>query len=133
MQRESVVTSAELSLLPSAGSSSVVVPPSAAVGPGAGRLRVAIVAESFLPTGNGVTNSVCRVLEHLARRGHEAVVICPGPAPESFAGFRVVGVPSFSYRQFPVGMPSSKVLRTLSGFRPDIVHLASPFVLAPSE
>ncbi|MCE0536778.1 glycosyltransferase family 1 protein [Kineosporia rhizophila] len=129
MQRESVVTSAELSLLPSAGSSSVVVPPSAAVGPGAGRLRVAIVAESFLPTGNGVTNSVCRVLEHLARRGHEAVVICPGPAPESFAGFRVVGVPSFSYRQFPVGMPSSKVLRTLSGFRPDIVHLASPFVL----
>ncbi|GLY27822.1 putative glycosyl transferase [Kineosporia sp. NBRC 101731] len=92
-------------------------------------LRVAIVAESFLPTGNGVTNSVCRVLEHLRAHGHEAVVICPGPAPTSFAGFPVVSVPSFNYRQFPVGMPSSKVLRTLSAFRPDIVHLASPFVL----
>jgi phosphatidylinositol alpha 1,6-mannosyltransferase len=93
------------------------------------RLRVAVVTESFLPTGNGVTTSVCRVLEHLAHRGHDAVVICPGPAPETFAGARVVGVPSFNYRQFPVGMPSSKVIRTLSSFAPDIVHLASPFVL----
>ncbi len=50
------------------------------------RLRVAVVAESFLPTGNGVTTSVCRTLEHLNRRGHDTVVICPGPAPESFAG-----------------------------------------------
>jgi phosphatidylinositol alpha 1,6-mannosyltransferase len=94
-----------------------------------GRLRVAVIAESFLPTGNGVTTSVCRVLEHLSRRGHETVVICPGPAPESFAGARVVGVPSIPYRQFPVGMPSSKIIRTLSGFAPDVVHLASPFVL----
>jgi phosphatidylinositol alpha 1,6-mannosyltransferase len=93
------------------------------------RLRVAVVAESFLPTGNGVTTSVCRILEHLSRCGHDAVVICPGPAPESFAGARVIGVPSFSYRQFPVGMPSTKVIRTLSSFAPDIVHLASPFVL----
>jgi phosphatidylinositol alpha 1,6-mannosyltransferase len=93
------------------------------------RLRVAVVTESFLPTGNGVTTSVCRILEHLNRRGHDTVVICPGPAPEHFAGARVIGVPSFSYRQFPVGMPSSKVIRTLSSFAPDIVHLASPFVL----
>lgn len=103
--------------------------PTPASGPGRVPLRVAIVAESFLPTGNGVTNSVCQILEHLARRGHEAVVICPGPAPASYAGFPVIGVPSVSYRQFPVGIPSSKVLRTLSSFGPDIVHLASPFIL----
>jgi phosphatidylinositol alpha 1,6-mannosyltransferase len=93
------------------------------------RLRVAVVTESFLPTGNGVTTSVCRILEHLSRRGHDVVVVCPGPAPESFAGARVIGVPSFTYRQFPVGLPSSKVMRTLSAFAPDVVHLASPFVL----
>jgi phosphatidylinositol alpha 1,6-mannosyltransferase len=93
------------------------------------RLRVAVVTESFLPTGNGVTTSVCRTLEHLSQRGHDAVVICPGPAPESFAGARVIGVPSIAYRQFPVGLPSSKVMRTLASFAPDVVHLASPFVL----
>jgi phosphatidylinositol alpha 1,6-mannosyltransferase len=97
--------------------------------PSTQRLRVAVVAESFLPTGNGVTTSVCRTLEHLARRGHEAIVICPGPAPESFAGAPVIGVPSISYRQFPVGLPSSKVMRTLSSFAPDVVHVASPFIL----
>jgi phosphatidylinositol alpha 1,6-mannosyltransferase len=93
------------------------------------RLRVALVTESFLPTGNGVTTSVCRTLEHLARRGHDAVVICPGPAPRTFAGAQVISVPSITYRRFPVGLPSSKVIRTLASFAPDIVHLASPFVL----
>jgi phosphatidylinositol alpha 1,6-mannosyltransferase len=101
------------------------------IGPvGSGRrLRVAVVTESFLPTRNGVTTSVCRILEHLADRGHDAVVVCPGPAPDVFAGFPVIGVPSFSYRSFPVGVPGPRVMRALSSFAPDVVHLASPFVL----
>jgi phosphatidylinositol alpha 1,6-mannosyltransferase len=93
------------------------------------RLRVAVVTESFLPSSNGVTTGACRTLEHLARRGHDAIVICPGPAPETFASAPVIGVPSFSYRRFPIGMPSTKVIRTLAGFAPDVVHLAAPFVL----
>jgi len=93
-------------------------------------MRVAVVSESFLPTVNGVTTSVLRVLDHLAAQGHEAIVICPDAgAPAEYAGFRIHQVPSIAYRQFPVGLPSPQVQRILSGFGPDVLHAASPFLL----
>lgn len=103
--------------------------------------RVAVVTESFLPSVNGVTNSVCRVLDHLRLRGVDAVVVAPGPGfspapnsapnsvPKEYLGYPVVGVPALSYRTFPVGLPTLSVLRTLERYRPDVVHVASPFVL----
>ncbi len=93
-------------------------------------VRVAVVSESFLPTLNGVTTSVCKVLEHLADAGHEAIVIAPAAgAPASYAGFPVHAVPYVAYRQFPVGLPNPLVQKLLGDFRPDIVHAASPFLL----
>ena len=95
-------------------------------------MRVAIVTESFLPTVNGVTNSVCKVLDHLADRGHEAIVIAPAAgAPASYRGFPVHEVPAVAYRQFPVGIPSPQVAKAIERFRPDVVHAASPFILGP--
>jgi phosphatidylinositol alpha 1,6-mannosyltransferase len=98
-------------------------------------VRVAIVTESFLPRVNGVTNSVCRVLEHLADHGHEAIVVAPAPGPDMYAGHRVHTVPGFAlpmYPQFVVGLPTTKVEDALRSFRPDVVHLASPTVLGAS-
>lgn len=93
-------------------------------------MRVAVVTESFLPTVNGVTNSVCKVLDHLERRGHEAIVITPAAeSPKSYGPFRVHQVPAFAYRQFPVGLPSPQVQRLIDDFAPDVVHAASPFLL----
>jgi phosphatidylinositol alpha 1,6-mannosyltransferase len=93
-------------------------------------MRVVVVSESFLPTVNGVTNSVCKVLDHLKLRGHEALVIVPSAgAPTSYAGFRVVQVPAIAYRQFPVGLPGPHVQKLIDDFSPDVVHLASPFLL----
>jgi phosphatidylinositol alpha 1,6-mannosyltransferase len=93
-------------------------------------MRVAIVSESFLPTVNGVTNSVCKVLDHLADHGHEAIVIAPAAgAPESYRGFPVHQVPAMAYRQFPVGLPNLQVQRLIASFQPDVLHAASPFLL----
>ena len=95
-------------------------------------LRVAIVTESFLPQVNGVTNSVCRVTEHLAAEGHQAVVLAPGRGPTSHAGFPVVRLPAMPlpvYRDFSVGLPLRRAMTAaLRAFAPDVVHLASPTV-----
>ena len=101
-------------------------------------MRVAIVAESFLPNVNGVTNSVLRVLEHLRRTGHEALVIAPAtprghPAADRLHdGVRVHRVPSNmvpGITSLPVGLPRPRIVNVLRGFGPDVVHLASPALL----
>lgn len=101
-------------------------------------MRVAIVAESFLPQVNGVSNSVVKVLEHLRRTGHEALVIAPDTPPgEDRAerlhdGVRVHRVPSRMFPKvttLPLGVPTFRMLRALRGFDPDVVHLASPALL----
>ncbi|MEP6480805.1 MAG: glycosyltransferase family 1 protein [Rhodoglobus sp.] len=93
-------------------------------------MRVAVVSESFLPTVNGVTNSVKKVLDYLAAHGHEAIVIVPAAgAPKEYAGFRVHEVPSLAYRQFPMGLPNPLVQKVIADFKPDVLHAASPFLL----
>ncbi|WP_433186949.1 glycosyltransferase family 4 protein [Actinoallomurus sp. CA-150999] len=98
-------------------------------------MKVAIVTESFLPRVNGVTNSVCRVVEHLAGRGHEVLVVAPGPGPDGHAGQPVRltrGVALPFYRSFVVGIPTRQVTGALNEFGPDVIHLAAPLALGAS-
>ncbi|MBO1755785.1 glycosyltransferase family 1 protein [Allobranchiibius sp. CTAmp26] len=92
-------------------------------------MRVAIVTESFLPTLNGVTTSVCRVADHLLDGGHQVLIVCPSPAPASYRGARVHTVPGVTLRDFRVGVPFVDLGAILAAFRPDVVHAASPFAL----
>ena len=110
-------------------------------------MRVALVAESFLPHMNGVTHSILQVLRHLRERGDEAIVIAPaaswsagwtqragaGQAPAEVEGFRVHTLPSMpmtGYASVRVAAGTVGRLRgILADFQPDVVHLASPFVL----
>lgn len=101
-------------------------------------VRVAIVAESFLPNVNGVTNSVLRVIEHLRRTGHEVLVIAPDtprgqpPADRVHDGVRVHRVPAHMFPKvtsLPLGVPLPRIVGVLRGLDPDVVHLASPALL----
>jgi phosphatidylinositol alpha 1,6-mannosyltransferase len=100
-------------------------------------MRIAIISESFPPDVNGVAHSVVRVAEHLVRRGHQPLVIAPEPASSrrAVAGqfpypvIRVPSVPTPRYRGFRLGLPGAALADALVGHAPDVVHLASPFVL----
>jgi len=92
-------------------------------------MRVAIVAESFLPNVNGVTNSVLRVLEHLQETGHDAIVIAPGAREgqeeiPDYLGFPIYRVPTVRVPlvdSLPVGVPTTAVDDALAA-NPDIVE-----------
>lgn len=96
------------------------------------RLRVLVVTESFLPQVNGVTNSVRRVLEHLAGEGHVAEVFAP-TGPQTYAGFPVTiarGARLPFYQDFRIGLETRRRLRAVMlRFQPDVVHIASPATL----
>jgi phosphatidylinositol alpha 1,6-mannosyltransferase len=100
--------------------------------PDQSRLRVAIVAESFLPHVNGVTNSVLRTLEHLRVHGHEAMVLAPGPGADSVNGVPVIRVGSVGfpgYSELRIAIPRRQIESELRNFAPDVVHVAAPAVL----
>jgi phosphatidylinositol alpha 1,6-mannosyltransferase len=100
-------------------------------------VRIAIVAESFLPLMNGVTHSILRVLDHLQERGDEVLVIAPsshdGEEPGRVKGavvHRLPAVPLAGYTNVRVALGGVyRVKRILADYAPDVVHLASPFVL----
>ncbi|MFD5277132.1 glycosyltransferase family 4 protein [Pseudarthrobacter sp. NPDC058362] len=102
-------------------------------------MRIAIVAESFLPLMNGVTHSILRVLEHLQERGDDVLVIAPAgqeggdAGPQKVSGARIhrlPAVPLAGYTNVRVAMGGVyRVKRILADYAPDVVHLASPFIL----
>jgi phosphatidylinositol alpha 1,6-mannosyltransferase len=92
-------------------------------------LRVAVVSESFLPSINGVTNSVVRVLETFKQHNFEALVIAPTAPTEKHLGFKLVKSASVPLMQFAVAVPGPFLQAQLEDFAPDLIHVASPFML----
>jgi phosphatidylinositol alpha 1,6-mannosyltransferase len=100
-------------------------------------VQIAYVTESFPPDVNGVSHTAVRVVEHLASRGHELLVIAPEPArgrprPDKDLGYPVVRVRSLavpSYPEFRVGLPDARLGAAIASHRADLVHLGSPFIL----
>lgn len=109
-------------------------------------MKIAIVAESFPPYLNGVANTALRVVEHL-KKDHELLVIAPrarripatnhtptfsAEATEILSGIRIIEVPAIMVppiNSLPISVPTLAAYRGLKNFQPDIVHLASPYVL----
>ncbi|HCT79833.1 MAG TPA: glycosyl transferase family 1 [Micromonosporaceae bacterium] len=97
-------------------------------------MRVVIITESYLPEVNGVANSVARVAGHLSARGHSVLIVAPRPvsrvdSADPYPVVRLPSIPMPGYSTVRLALPTRKLGRIIAGFKPDVVHLASPFVL----
>jgi len=96
-------------------------------------VRILIATESFLPRSNGVTNSVLKVGTNLKNMGHDVQILAPGKGPFEIQGLNVDRVPSVSIDSLAqVDFPTIRVkeiANRINKFQPDVLHLASPFLL----
>ncbi|MEO8511054.1 MAG: glycosyltransferase [Chloroflexota bacterium] len=105
-------------------------------------MRIAIVAESYLPYVSGVTVSTETLARGLGARGNAVLVVAPRPARGTLVGSAGAPGPEPSYAwlpsyQLPVAAPRgyrmplplpSRALDRVVAFAPEIVHVQSPFV-----
>jgi glycosyltransferase involved in cell wall biosynthesis len=94
-------------------------------------LRIALFTETFLPKLDGVVTVTCLLLDHLRKRGHQAMIFAPGDHIASYAGYPVVsipGIPAPVYPELTLALPGDDVYSRLEAFQPDIVHVLNPVV-----
>ena len=99
-------------------------------------MRIAFFTETYAPQVNGVVTTLGKLTEYLASRGHEVLFAVPGnfhnPLRDDIVGFRSVPLPV--YPEMPIILPHwgfhRKGLLRVEAFRPDLVHLLTPGVLA---
>lgn len=93
-----------------------------------------MVAESFLPRVNGVSNTVRQVVARLRAQGRECIVIAPDFCRDDY----VEGVPVIRVKSLQLpGVPdvdvafgrAAPIAGILDEFGASVVHLASPFIL----
>lgn len=92
-------------------------------------MRVALYTETFLPKIDGIVRVVCLTLEHLQRRGIQAVVVAPEQGMREYAGAQVIGVPCLRNPVYPegrIGLPTLGAYRKVKAFAPDLIHSFHP-------
>lgn len=95
-------------------------------------MRIALFTETFLPKVDGVVNTLCHLLDHLAARGHHSVLFAPKDGPTRYAHTPVVGLLGFPFPLYPelrLVPPRFDMKERLVAFQPDLIHVLNPFSL----
>ncbi|HEX2622778.1 MAG TPA: glycosyltransferase, partial [Phototrophicaceae bacterium] len=96
-------------------------------------MRVALFTETFLPKIDGIVTVACLLLDHLAKRGIESVIVAPKMGEIShYAKTKVILVPGVTlpiYPELKAGPPTLSTYRQLQAFKPDIAHIMHPVII----
>jgi glycosyltransferase involved in cell wall biosynthesis len=93
-------------------------------------MRIAIVAEVFLPKIDGVVGRLLNLIRHLVDAGDEVLIVCPEAEGCTNCQVPVLPVPSFTFPPYPeyrVGIPDRNLAAKLREFNPDVIHYLNPF------
>lgn len=93
-------------------------------------MRVAIITETFLPKVDGIVKVTCLLLDHLSRRGVEALIIAPRYGDSRrYNDVPICSLPSLALPLYPearLGLATLALFRDLAAFNPDVAHLFHP-------
>lgn len=99
-------------------------------------MKIAYFTESLPPLIDGVSHTLTQLKESLIRDGHDFIFFSPFvPKPDGWGGkvFEIVSMPFPLYTKYKVSLPSLHDIRhKLDNFKPDILHVCSPFFLGIS-
>ncbi|MBS0265950.1 MAG: glycosyltransferase family 1 protein [Planctomycetes bacterium] len=93
-------------------------------------MRIAIVAEVFLPKVDGVVIRTMNLIRHLLEQGDEILVVTPSSMDRGECPVPILEFPSFPFLTYPeyrIGLPDERLTSTLREFQPDLVHYLNPF------
>jgi glycosyltransferase involved in cell wall biosynthesis len=99
-------------------------------------MRIALFTEAYAPQVNGVVRTQLELVRFLRSRGHQVLLGVPrnkaNPPQEQVVAFKCVPFPL--YPEMPIILPHWSFHRRefaqVEAFKPDLVHLMSPGVLA---
>lgn len=95
-------------------------------------MRIALFTETFLPKVDGIVNTLCHLLKHLEKRGHESVLFAPEGAPSRYHSTPVITYDGFSFPLYPelkFVPPTAHIRQQMIAFQPDVVHAVQPIAL----
>lgn len=101
-------------------------------------MKIALFSDTFAPQINGVANTVKNSARVLGEMGHEVRVYTLSKkkagelTEESLGAFTVVTLPSSAIPAYPgerLYLPIGFALKNLYNFKPDIIHLHTPFAV----
>jgi len=97
-------------------------------------MRIAICTDTYLPQTNGVVVVIQRFAQELSRRGNEVAIFAPGVESKVIFEGRVRvnyfrGRSFRSYPEFVISFCTGEVVRSIREFRPDVIHVHTPFFI----
>ncbi len=96
-------------------------------------MRIALFTDTYVPQTNGVSLTLQRLVRHMQKRNIETRLFVPNYADNQKQTLEqnLQAIASFPFRMYPecrIALPNYfTIRRQLQAFKPDLIHIATPF------